>query len=141
MTRRRLELPRVNLLCELEEGPRVSSEVLDVEHGLRVRKIREVHSQSCIDAISGAEIWDPTGDRHPCSCQHQDLFALMEKPHHVLNGVDVFTFLSFGGLRDVDDDLPQGHVVQVWREDGFRQKVSKDGSWIGLSDVLLEETI
>lgn len=56
MTQGRSELPRVYFPSKLEEGTRVTTEVVYVKHGLRVRQIREVYCQSGINPISAPEV-------------------------------------------------------------------------------------
>ena len=51
-------------LCKLKEGSRISSKVFNVKHGLRIWKIREVHSKPCINAITRAKVWNSTRHRH-----------------------------------------------------------------------------
>ena len=51
VTRGGLELTRVNLTGELEEGPGVLLEVVNIEHRLRVGEVGEVHRQSGVDSV------------------------------------------------------------------------------------------
>jgi hypothetical protein len=48
-------------LGKLEERPLVSFEVSNVEHRLRIRQVRKVFGQTCINPIFGPEVWYATG--------------------------------------------------------------------------------
>lgn len=65
----------------------------------------------------------------------------MKKPDDIFQSVNILPLLSFWWLRDINDDLPQCHVVQIWREDGLWQQLSQYSPGVGLSDVLLEQTV
>ena len=51
VTRRGLELTRVNLTGELEERPGIFLEIMNIKHRLRVGKVGEVHRQSGVDPV------------------------------------------------------------------------------------------
>ena len=58
------ELSWPQLASEFEEGSRVSTEIVDVEHGLRIRKVGEVGGQSGIDAVATPKVGDAARNRH-----------------------------------------------------------------------------
>jgi len=119
VTRRRLELSRINFPGELEEGPRVLPEVVDVEHRLRVREIRKVDGETCVDAVARPEIRNPAGDGNAGSGENDDLLGAPDEIDDLVQRVDVRKFLSARRFADhVQDDLPEGQLIQVFRNFG-----------------------
>lgn len=51
-------------LGKFEEWPWVASKVFNVKHSLRVWKIREIHSKTCIYSISRSKVRYATRNRH-----------------------------------------------------------------------------
>lgn len=81
-------------------------------------------------------------ETYPSPSEDKDLLAFVEQSDDVIKCIDIFPLLSLRWLRDVDDDLPQCHIIQIRRENSIRKQISKDCPWVGLHhDVLLDETV
>lgn len=84
MARAGLELAGIDVLGELEEGPGVLAEIADVEHGLGIGKIGEIHRQTGIDAVAGTEIGDAAGDGHAGPRQHYHVLGTWRRKEETL---------------------------------------------------------
>lgn len=51
-------------LGKFEKRPGISSKVVYVKHGLRIRKVRKIHSESSVYAISRPKVRNPARNRH-----------------------------------------------------------------------------
>lgn len=120
VTRRRLELSRINFPGKLEKGTRVLPEVVDVEHRLRVRQIRKVDGETRVDAIARPEIRNPARDGNSGSGEDDDLLGASDEIDHLVQRVDVRKLLSARWLADhVQDDLPESQLVEMFGNFGI----------------------
>ena len=57
---------------------------------------------------------------YPSPSEHHDSAAGLQQGDHIFHSVDMFQFFPSRRLcHKVEDDPPQGHIVQVLRNDGL----------------------
>ena len=114
MTRRRLKLSWINFAGKFEKGARVFPEVVNVKHSLRVRQIGKVFGESGVDSISRSKIGNSARDRNSRSGENENILGVSDEVDDVLQGVDVWKFLSPRRFADhIQDNFPQRQLVQV----------------------------
>ena len=115
--RRRFKLPRIDFLRKLKKGSRVSPEVMDVEHGLRIRKSRKLFTQSRVYAITRPEVRDSTWNWYSCSSQDDDLLTSRDEVDDIRERRNIRKSLSHRRLRHERHEEPEEcHSIAVGRD-------------------------